>query len=160
ETHGSRRARRLGEADVLPRLMLAHVIGVPEDARQERAPELTRIADALGDSGLKQRPRRAEARGQAYRAVDLQRTKLSGQAMASLAPGVSAARVLGDDPVHLREDPVQLRHPGPREDEELRLRKRRAEGSDRGERHDDVADPVRRAHENLHLAIIGSWARP
>src|SRR5206468_4733065 len=41
---------------------------------------------------------------------------------------------------------------GPREHEELGLRERSAERPHGRERHDDVPDPVRGAHEDLHAA--------
>ena len=69
------------------------------------------------------------------------------------APGaarVTPGGVVDEDVVHLLREAVQLGDPRAREDGEPSRRVRGLERAERGARHDDVADPVRRPHERLH----------
>ncbi len=123
-----------------------------ESPCQKRRTPLGGPADPLGDPRLLHRPGCSEAGRKDDGPLEPALPDLRCQPPPPLGPGVSAGALLDENLVDLRTKAVEVCHPGAREDGEVILRKRGAERLDRGERHGDVPDPVRRPEEDSHAA--------
>src|ERR1039458_5922788 len=148
---GKRRTGRSREPEVLPHLVLTWTEEKTHGAGQESPAQLAPVSDPLGHARAGEHPGGLEARRQDDRPVESSGTDLQGEALARLRIRFGAFRLVDEDLVHFREQPVELRDPRAREHRKRAFRVGRAERADSRKRQDDVADPVRRPNERPHV---------
>src|ERR1019366_4378894 len=148
---GKRRTGRSREPEVLPHLVLTWTEEKTHGAGQESPAQLAPVSDPLGHARGGEHPGCLEARRQDDRPVESSGTDLQGEALARLRIRFGAFRLVDEDLVHFREQPVELRDPRAREHRKRAFLVGRAERADSRKRQDDVADPGRRPNERPHV---------
>ena len=150
---GDRGARGLGEPQVLPDLVLAGGRGEADRPRRgaRRGPR----------RGSRSVPARRHARGRGPSRSSSGGSRLGRNPAraprpravpAPPAPACPFAGVVDEHVVDLVREPVEIGDPRARENGETSLRVGGLQCAQRGERHHDVAHPVRRADERLQAA--------
>jgi hypothetical protein len=120
--------------------------------RQEETAAIACIADPLANACAPGEPRSIESILQQKRHVEFLSAQFRGQPFAAEDSRVFRPRIIRDELIADFLLAINISDVRPRKNRNFRLREMAAHGSQRRQRHNCIAHPVRRANQDFHAA--------
>src|SRR4029077_17335003 len=120
---------------------------------------MSRIADSRGYAGTPGDPRRVERVLEKHGHIKFFLAKHAGQFFPPPKAFMFAVVLVHKETIGITLSAIQIRHPGPRQNNDLGAWPAAADRLQRRNGHHRVPYPVCRSNQNLHACVTG-WLRP